>query len=138
MATIKGKGVVFGITSTGFSFAGVSAPNLEATGQTCRHEAEITRFKDRDGDDVGAVVFNESKRQTLSVYPTAGNIADAKSANNLPNPGQQCAITDADDGEVASNWLIESCEKTKSNTEITTWTLELSNGLTTDYSADSG
>ena len=136
MATIKGKGVVFGITSTGFSFAGVSAGDLEPTGQTVRHEAEITRFKDKDGDDIGAVVFNQSKRQTLNIYPTAGTIADAKTANNLPVPGQQCSITDPDDGECAANWMIESCDKTKSNTEITTWTIELSNGVSADYSAD--
>ncbi len=136
MATIKGKGVVFGITATGFSFAGVAANDLEPTGQTIRHEAEITRYKDKDGDDVGAAVYNRTKRMTLNVYPTASTIADAKTANNLPVIGVACAITDPDDGEAASNWMLESAEKTKSNTEITTWTLELSNGLDVDYSAD--
>ena len=137
MATIKGKGVVFGITATGFSFAGVAANDLEPTGQTIRHEAEITRYKDKDGDDVGAAVYNRTKRMTLNVYPTATTLADAKTANNMPVIGTQCAITDPDDGEAAANWLLESAEKTKSNTEITTWTLELSNGLDVDYSADS-
>ncbi len=137
MATIKGKGVVFGITATGFSFAGVAANDLEPTGQTIRHEAEIIRYKDKDGDDVGAAVYNRTKRMTLNVYPTATTVANAKTANNMPVIGTQCAITDPDDSESASNWLLESAEKTKSNTEITTWTLELSNGLDVDYSADS-
>ena len=137
MATIKGKGVVFGITATGFSFAGVAADDLEPTGQTIRHEAEIIRYKDKDGDDVGAAVYNRTKRMTLNVYPTATTVANAKTANNMPVIGSQCAITDPDDGEAASNWMLESAEKTKSNTEITTWTLELSNGLDVDYSADS-
>ena len=137
MATIKGKGVVFGITATGFSFAGVAADDLEPTGQTIRHEAEIIRYKDKDGDDVGAAVYNRTKRMTLNVYPTATTVANAKTANNMPVIGTQCAITDPDDSESASNWLLESAEKTKSNTEITTWTLELSNGLDVDYSADS-
>ena len=136
MATIKGKGVVFGITASGISFAGAAAADLEPTGQTIRHEAEITRFKDKDGDDVGGVVFNRTKRMTLNAYPTAGTIADAKTANNMPVIGVAVAITDADDGEAASNWILESCEKNKSNTEITTWTIELSNGLDHDYSAD--
>lgn len=137
MATIKGKGVVFGITATGFSFAGVAADDLEPTGQTIRHEAEIIRYKDKDGDDVGAAVYNRTKRMTLNIYPTATTVANAKTANNMPVLGTQCAITDSDDSESASNWLLESAEKTKSNTEITTWTLELSNGLDVDYSADS-
>ena len=137
MATIKGKGVVFGITATGFSFAGVVANDLEPTGQTIRHEAEITRYKDKDGDDVGAAVYNRTKRMTLNVYPPSTTLADAKTANNMPVIGTQCAITDPDDGESSANSHLESAEKTKSNTEITTWTLELSNALDLDYSSDS-
>lgn len=135
MATQKGKGVVFGVTSSGFTFAG-TAVGIEPVGETLRHEAEITMVKDKDGDDVGAVVFNKKKRLTLNAYPTGSNIADANTANNLPNAGEQCVITDSSDSEIAGNWMVESCEKAKTNGEITTFSIELSNGVDNDYSAD--
>tara|TARA_R100001129_G_scaffold184157_2_gene168364 strand:- start:1123 stop:1554 length:432 start_codon:yes stop_codon:yes gene_type:complete len=134
MATQKGKGVVFGVTSTGFAFgataSGASALGIEPNSQTIRQEAEITRFKDADGDDVGAVVYNQTKRLTLNAYPSGTTLAAANTANNLPTPGQACVITDGTDTEAAGNWMVESCEKAKSNTEITTFTLELVNAVT--------
>ena len=130
MATLKGKGIVFGLTSTGFTFAGAAALGIEPTGETLRHEAEITRFKDKSGEDVGAVVFNRSRRLTLNAYPTGADTSAANTANNLPNPGEPCVITDGTDTEVGDDWMVESCEKAKSNGEITTFTIELSNSST--------
>ena len=152
MAQLKGKGVVFGITSSGFKFTALGVAfdrdlSLEPTGQTLRHEAEIIKFKDKSGEDVGAVVFNKSKRLTLNCYPvdsvTAIDTGDgttgtqtAAQSNNLPDPGEKCVITDGTDAEIAGNWMVESCEKAKSNGEITTFTIEFSNSVTNDYSAD--
>ena len=130
MATLKGKGIVFGITSTGFTFAGAAALGIEPTSETLRHEAEITRFKDKSGEDVGAVVFNKSRRLTLNAYPTGAATSDANTANNLPNSGEACVITDTTDTEIGDDWMVESCEKAKSNGEITTFTIELSNSAT--------
>jgi len=151
MATQKGKGVVFGISSSGFKFTALDvtydrAISLEPTGQTLRHEAEIIKFKDKQGEDVGAVVFNQSKRLTLNCYPVhSGTAIDsgdgttavqtAAQANNLPQPGEQCVITDSGDTEIAGNYMVESCEKAKTNGEITTFTLELANSVSNDYSA---
>ena len=141
MATLKGKGIVFGVTSTGFTFAGASALGIEPTGETLRLEAEITRFKDKSGEDVGAVVFNKSRRLTLNAYPTGSDTSAANTANNLPNSGEACVITDSADAEIGApnaNWMVESCEKAKSNGEITTFTIELSNSATSanEYHAD--
>ena len=141
MATLKGKGIVFGLTSTGFTFAGAAALGIEPTGETLRHEAEITRFKDKSGEDVGAVVFNRSRRLTLNAYPTGADTSAANTANNLPNPGEPCVITDGTDAEIGTpngNWMVESCEKAKSNGEITTFSIELSNSATpaNEYHAD--
>tara|TARA_R100001463_G_scaffold36092_4_gene78169 strand:- start:6482 stop:6901 length:420 start_codon:yes stop_codon:yes gene_type:complete len=130
MATQKGKGIVFGITSTGFAFAGASALGIEPTGETLRHEAEIVKFKDKQGEDVGAVVFNQSKRLTLNAYPTGSDTSGAGTANNLPNPGDRCQLTDGTDAEIGGEWMVESCEKAKTNGEITTFTIELANSAT--------
>jgi len=160
MATQKGKGVVFGISSSGFKFTALDTTHdremsFEPTGQTLRHEAEIIKFKNKQGEDVGAVVFNQSKRLTLNCYPVhsgtaidSGNnttaVQTADSANNLPEPGEQCVILEpgisgtpgsGGDAEIAGNWMVESCEKAKTNGEITTFTLELANSVNNDYSA---
>ncbi len=154
MATIKGKGVVFGITTSGFKFTAIGqsedrALSVNQTAQTLRLEAEINKYKDADGDDVGAVVYNQTKRLTLECYPVAsdgaidtgsgtGTVTSA-AANDLPQPGEKCVITEPGSGgdtEIAGNYMVENCEKSKSNTEIATFTLELTNSATNDYSAD--
>ena len=131
MATVKGLGVVFGISSSAITIAG-SAVDYKITGQSISKEAETVIVKDKDGETKGMVVYDPRDVVGLTVYPHGTSLANAKSANALPDIGDACAITDSDDGDVAgTTYVVTSSGKSKSNTDVTSFDVEV-----TKYSTD--
>ena len=132
MATVKGLGVVFGVSSTAITIAGsASASDFKITGQSVAKEAETVIVKDKDGETKGMVVYDPRDVVGLTVYPHGSSLANAKTANSLPDIGDKCVITDADDGDVAGTYVVTSSSKSKSNTDVTSFDVEA-----TKYSTD--
>ena len=100
MASVKGLGVVFGVSSTAIAIAGAAASSWKVTGESISKEAETVIVKDKDGETKGMVVYDPRDVVGLTVYPHGASLADAKTANALPDIGDKCVITDADDGDV--------------------------------------
>ena len=130
MASVKGLGVVFGISSAVTTIAG-SAVSYKLTGQSVTKEAETVIVKDKDGETKGMVVYDPRDVGGLTVYPHGASLADAKTANALPDIGDAAVLTDADDGDVGGNYVVTSSAKSKSNTDVTSFDVEV-----TKYSTD--
>ena len=130
MATVKGLGVVFGVSSTAITIAG-SSVDYKFTGQSVAKEAETVIVKDKDGETKGMVVYDPRDVVGLTVYPHGSSLANAVTANSLPDIGDKCVITDADDGDVAGTYVVTSSGKSKSNTDVTSFDVEV-----TKYSTD--
>jgi hypothetical protein len=130
MAQVKGLGVVFGISSTGITISG-SAVSWKITGQSIAKEAETVIVKDKDGETVGMVVYDPRDVVGLTVYPHGSSLANAKTANALPDIGDKCVVTDSDDGDVAGTYVVTSSSKSKSNTDVVSFDVEV-----TKYSTD--
>ncbi len=130
MATVKGLGVVFGVSSTAITIAG-SSVDYKFTGQSVAKEAETVIVKDKDGETKGMVVYDPRDVVGLTVYPHGSSLANAKTANSLPDIGDACVITDSDDGDVAGTYVVTSSAKSKSNTDVTSFDVEV-----TKYSTD--
>ena len=130
MATVKGLGVVFGISSAVTTIAG-SAVSYKLTGQSVAKEAETVIVKDKDGETKGMVVYDPRDVVGLTVYPHGTSLANAKTANALPDIGDAAVLTDSDDGDVGGNYVVTSSSKSKSNTDVTSFDVEV-----TKYSTD--
>ena len=130
MAAVKGLGVVFGISSSAITIAG-GARTWNITGQSVAKEAETVVVKDKDGETKGMVVYDPRDVVGLTVYPHGSSLANAVTANSLPDIGDACVITDADDGDVAGTYVVTSSSKSKSNTDVTSFDVEV-----TKYSTD--
>jgi hypothetical protein len=130
MAQVKGLGVVFGISSTGITISG-SAVSWKITGQSIAKEAETVIVKDKDGETVGMVVYDPRDVVGLTVYPHGSSLANAKTANALPDIGDKCVVTDSDDGDVDGTYVVTSSSKSKSNTDVVSFDVEV-----TKYSTD--
>ena len=131
MATVKGLGVVFGVSSSAIVIAGAAASSWKITGESVSKEAETVIVKDKDGETKGMVVYDPRDVVGLTVYPHGSSLANAKTANALPDIGDSCVITDADDGDVAGTYVVTSSSKSKSNTDVTNFDVEV-----TKYSTD--
>lgn len=131
MATVKGLGVVFGVSSTAISIAGAAASSWKITGESVSKEAETVIVKDKDGETKGMVVYDPRDVVGLTVYPHGSSLANAVTANSLPDIGDKCVVTDADDGDVAGTYVVTSSGKSKSNTDVTSFDVEV-----TKYSTD--
>ena len=107
MASVKGLGVVFGVSSTAIAIAGAAASSWKVTGESISKEAETVIVKDKDGETKGMVVYDPRDVVGLTVYPHGASLADAKTANALPDIGA------------------------KSNTDVTSFDVEV-----TKYSTD--
>ena len=130
MATVKGLGVVFGISSAVTTIAG-SAVSYKLTGQSVAKEAETVIVKDKDGETKGMVVYDPRDVVGLTVYPHGSSLANAKTANALPDIGDAAVLTDSDDADVGGNYVVTSSSKSKSNTDVTAFDVEV-----TKYSTD--
>jgi hypothetical protein len=130
MAVQKGLGVVFGISSALTTIAG-SAVSFKLTGQSVTKEAETVIVRDKDGETKGMVVYDPRDVVGLTVYPHGNSLANAKSANALPSIGDAAVLTDSDDGDLGGNYVVTSSAKTKSNTDVTSFDVEV-----TKYSTD--
>jgi hypothetical protein len=130
MATVKGLGVVFGISSTFNTIAG-SAVTWKTTGQSISKEAETVVVKDKDGETKGMVIYDPRDVMGMTVYPHGTSLALAKTANSLPDIGDVATLTDADDSDVTGNYVVTSSSKSKSNTDVTSFDVEV-----TKYSTD--
>ena len=130
MATVKGLGVVFGISSAVTTIAG-SAVSYKLTGQSVAKEAETVIVKDKDGETKGMVVYDPRDVVGLTVYPHGTSLANAKTANALPDIGDAAVLTDSDDADVGGNYVVTSSSKSKSNTDVTSFDVEV-----TKYSTD--
>lgn len=130
MATVKGLGVVFGISSAVTTIAG-AAVSYKLTGQSVAKEAETVIVKDKDGETKGMVVYDPRDVVGLTVYPHGASLADAKTANALPDIGDAAVLTDSDDADVGGNYVVTSSSKSKSNTDVTSFDVEV-----TKYSSD--
>ena len=130
MATVKGLGVVFGISSAVTTIAG-SAVSYKLTGQSVTKEAETVIVKDKDGETKGMVVYDPRDVVGLTVYPHGSSLANAKTANALPDIGDAAVLTDSDDSDLGGNYVVTSSAKSKSNTDVTSFDVEV-----TKYSTD--
>ena len=130
MASVKGLGVVFGISSAVTTIAG-SAVSYKLTGQSVAKEAETVIVKDKDGETKGMVVYDPRDVVGLTVYPHGSSLANAKTANALPDIGDAAVLTDSDDADVGGNYVVTSSSKSKSNTDVTSFDVEV-----TKYSTD--
>ena len=133
MATVKGLGVVFGISSAVTTIAG-SAVSYKLTGQSVAKEAETVIVKDKDGETKGMVVYDPRDVVGLTVYPHGTSLALAKTANALPDIGDAAVLTDADDADLGGNYVVTSSSKSKSNTDVTNFDVEVTK-YATDISA---
>ena len=121
---------MFGISSAVTTIAG-SAVSYKLTRQSVTKEAETVIVKDKDGETKGMVVYDPRDVVGLTVYPHGASLADAKTANALPDIGDAAVLTDADDGDVGGNYVVTSSAKSKSNTDVTSFDVEV-----TKYSTD--
>jgi hypothetical protein len=133
MAQVKGLGVVFGISSTFNTIAG-SAVTWKTTGQSITKEAETVIVKDKDGETKGMVIYDPRDVMGMTVYPHGTSLALAKTANSLPDIGDVATLTDADDSDVTGNYVVTSSGKSKSNTDVTSFDVEVTK-YATDISA---
>ena len=131
MATVKGLGVVFGVSSTAIAIAGAAASSWKITGESISKEAETVIVKDKDGETKGMVVYDPRDVVGLTVYPHGASLADAKTANALPDIGDAAVLTDSDDADLGGNYVVTSSSKAKSNTDVTSFDVEV-----TKYSTD--
>lgn len=133
MASVKGLGVVFGISSSAITIAG-GARTWNITGQSVAKEAETVVVKDKDGETKGMVIYDPRDVVGLTVYPNGTSLALAKTANTLPDIGDLCAVTDSDDTNLGGNYVVTSSSKSKSNTDVTNFDVEVTK-YATDISA---
>ncbi len=132
MASVKGLGVVFGVSSASITIAGsASTSDFKITGQSFSKEAETVMVKDKDGETKGMVVYDPRDVLGLTVYPHGTSLANAKTANSLPDIGDKCVIADSDDSDIAGTYVVTSSAKSKSNTDVTSFDVEA-----TKYSTD--
>ncbi len=130
MAVQKGLGVVFGISSSAITIGG-QARTWNVTGQSVSKEAETVVVRDKDGETKGMVVYDPRDVIGLTVYPNGTSLANAVTANTLPDIGDACVITDSSDSDIGGNYVVTSSSKSKSNTDVTSFDVEV-----TKYSSD--
>lgn len=128
MATVKGLGVVFAISSTGVilktvasssasAYTTIDHSNASATNgrwrfnsQGVTRQAETVQLLDEAGATIGQVIHDKNREVSLTCYPTGNTLARAKTANALPGIGDMCIVKephgantyDADIGSKAS------------------------------------
>jgi hypothetical protein len=136
--TVKGMGVAWGITTSGYTNAG-SAFNVKTTEQSLTKDAEMVEVKDANGEAAGLVFFNPSSELTLRVYPfhasTLSGAATAAAA--LPAVGDKFVITDASDASIAGDYVVMRVGKTRSagaqvefDVTVKKWATDLSATIT--------
>lgn len=115
--TVKGMGVAWGITTSGYTYTG-SATTLavKTTEQSLTKDAEMVEIKDANGEAAGLVFFNPTSEVTLRVYPFhASSLSSAATAAAaLPAVGDKFVITDASDASLAGNYVVMRVGKTRS------------------------
>jgi len=123
MATQKGIGVVWGIGTNNVT-AGTGV--LRPTQQALAKDIEMIEHRDTTGEVVGTTTFNGTRTLELDVYPAGTTLANATDAAiNIPAPGSTVALTDANDTEIGTTWLVTASSKRKTNTDKTVVTLSL-------------
>ena len=121
-ATVKGLGVAWGITTTGYAYTGsATALNVKDIEQTLTKDAEVVESRDADGDVNGLVFFNPTTELSLRVYPSAvsgtNTLANARTqAAALPAIGDKFTVTDSDDASLAGDYVVMRVGKTRSVT----------------------
>jgi hypothetical protein len=123
MATQKGIGVVWGIGTNNVT-AGTGV--LRPTQQALAKDIEMIEHRDTTGEVVGTTTFNGTRTLELDVYPAGTTLANATDAAiNIPAPGSTVALTDTNDTEIGTTWLVTASSKRKTNTDKTVVTLSL-------------
>jgi len=132
MATIKGVGVVWGI-SGGLYAQATGAPLTQS--QDWKIESEQKEFKDSVGNTKGLSFFNENYELTMDVVPSGSTLTLAKAENILPTTGSKVTITDADDSEIAGDYLFISGNKKKAIDQEVILTFVLKRWIDNDVTA---
>ncbi len=117
--TYQGVAVVWGIDSTidtsasdvdsDWNVTGVAFPFSE---QTFATEGEKREIPDSKGSAKGVVYYDGRKTLSITVFPTANTLAKAKAAQIVPPRGSTIKI-DADDSDMAGDWLLDRAQKNK-------------------------
>lgn len=119
MAAIqKGVGVVWGISTTGYTYTG--SGTLRTQTQGINHEADSDETRDENGEVINETTYNLREQVTLAVVPSGATMAAAATANILPKPGDEIKIIDPGDPDVGSatpgkSYSVLSASKAKSN-----------------------
>lgn len=139
--TIKGKPVIWGIATT-VAATGITA-TYYITSVDFSPDAQKVKITNAKGQTVAKVYFDQMDKVTIECIPTGANLAAAKASQQLPRPGTVVTITDTDDdgqmlGDgtgVAYKYLVESCSKKKSATDVVKLTMELERYIDVDVAA---
>lgn len=117
-----------GTTQTAATAA--TARPLIVTGFSLSKVRQIDETADADGDIVAVVGHGKSESCSIECFPADTTVANAKTANALPEPMDVLKITPSSDTEdadlaTAANgyWCITEVSKNRSNTSKATWTL---------------
>lgn len=137
-----GRGLVWGITTTGMEKNGVAITNASAIvyqSQSLTRNTDSTEHKDGNGEVVGLTTYNQSQDLEVECYPTgttAGTAtADARTLRNLlPNPGDRVTMLDTVDASdpIKTDFICTGASYRKSNSDkaIITLTLKRYTGIT--------
>ena len=113
----KGLAVAWSITTTanGMAITGIGAAILNPTSQALTHDGEqVEHIDPATGAAKGVTIFNRTSTLEMTVYPSAGSKAVAKTAAALlPKKGDNMTIVDAEDAQIAGQWHVESATKNK-------------------------
>lgn len=110
MATVRGVGVNFGISS---SLAGVTGV-FQTLDHTYRSDAEIVQ--DGSGESVAKVYYNASQEASFT-YVATGTNGVANATVTVPTIGSLLVVTDAGYTAIAATtWLVDEVSVAKSNT----------------------
>lgn len=104
-----GVGVKWGNSTTGLTNSGITA--FQAGKSTMKRAAKKKETPDGAGDTAGVVYYDFRKEITITVTPTGATIAAARANNVTPLPGTLVTFVDANDAEIAGNWLVDDASK---------------------------
>lgn len=134
-ATLKGAGVVWGLSTASSATFGAGALVQSANFGV---ESENVQIRNAAGDTKSWIFYDHKQTLTVEVIPSAATISSAKGENILPLPGALVTITDADDTELTGThtgkYIFISGTKNKTNTGVVTLTFNLAQIVDTDLS----
>jgi len=99
---LKGTGVVWGVNAT---LTGTGIFTGTVLSLTWDHNVKENEIPNADGETQALVLYDQKKEATIEVTPTGASVSAANTNNVVPEIGADITIVDANDAEIAGQYI---------------------------------